>query len=144
MFSLANVSKFLSSLVMGNSFTQFINVLKQGSPSKAEELYNGDKKLRASVRTRLNENLGPDYNGNTVLHYTAMLKMKSLYCELISEGGKPDMKNNDRRNCLHLICLVSQKSSPEFACEMMRYTLEHGLAGMDVQHVLEEQDEVRV
>lgn len=142
MFSFQNIIGFFSSAIMGNSFTQFINALRQGWPTKALELYRGDKKLRSAVKGKLNESLGPEHYENTVLHYTAMLKMKELYCELISDGGKPDMKNKDRRNCLHLMCLVGATSNTQVVCDMMRHTLEYGLTGMDMEHVLEERDVV--
>lgn len=128
---------------MGNSFTQFANALRQGLPQKASELYYSDKKVRNAVWSRMNENLGEEYNDNTVLHFTAMLKMKELYCELIAIGGKPDMKNGNRRNCLHLLCVVgSRGGTEEEVREMMKYTLDYGLHGMDLQHVLEERDDV--
>ena len=48
-------------------------------------------------------------------------------------------QNKQRQNCIHLICL--RALTPRIRTDMLRFTLEAGLYGMDLEHVLEERDE---
>ena len=134
---------FVSSL-MGNQFTQFCQALKHGQCSKAGEMYFGSKKLRDAVLSRVNEPLGPEHDHNSVLHYAAKLKMEKIYAELLHSDrcpGVPDLKNSQRRNCFHLICLTAIDSQK--APGMLETTVDF-LKGqkVDVAHLLAEKDEV--
>jgi len=82
--------------------------------------------------------LGNRGDDSTALHCTAKFGMKKLYIDLINHGGKPDQRNKQGKNCLHLIC---GQGRGEDRTEMLRFTLEAGLYGMDMCHVLEERDE---
>ena len=135
---------FVSSL-MGNHFTHFCQALKNGQCSKAHDAYFGNKKLREVVLSKVNESLGPEHDQNSVLHYVAKLKMKTIYTELLYSDrcpGVPDLKNSHRRNCFHLICLDAKE--PAKALNMLECTIGF-LKGqkVDVAHLLAEKDKVQ-
>lgn len=137
---------------MGNWSSQFVGALRSGDVVKASELYLSKVQLRSGLQP--NQNLGPD--DNTYLHYAAKLGMAQMYQDLIVLKGKPDIKNAQRRNCIHLICL---QPSTEGHCnegysveghsaggqgkrKMLELTFKEGLKGMDLKHLLAEKDEV--
>lgn len=122
---------------MGSSFSSFREALRKGHGREASDLYYSKKSLRDSVLP--NHPLGYGREDNTALHYAAKLGLKDLYVDLINRGGKPDQKNKRGQNCLHLICGEPGTQRTD----MLRFTLEAGLYGMDLAHVLEEKDEVR-
>lgn len=132
--------------LMGNQFGQFCHALKHGQYSKARELYFGSKKLREAVLSKVNESLGPEHEDNSVLHYAAQYKLERMYVELLNSNrspGVPDMKNNQRRNCFHLICLNTVNS--EVALSMLEITVNFLKSQkLDVAHLLAEKDEVRM
>lgn len=124
---------------MGNQAAQFQKAVREGDTSKAYSLYY----TREVVRQKLEPNvsLGPEYRGNTCLHYVAYFAMRKLYEDMITEHrGKPDMKNEDRQNCLHLLCATGEEGSVKR--DMLQFTLTKGLPGMDLQHLLKEKDSV--
>ena len=125
---------------MGNSSSVFLNALRQGDVTRAKDLYRTKISLREGLEP--NQSLGTEHGENTYLHYAALYGMDQMYRDLINLRGKPDMKNSQRRNCLHLICL-NEKGSGKTKCEMLQLTLKEGLKGMDIQHLLCEKDEVR-
>ena len=122
---------------MGTSYSHFREALRKGHAREASDLYYSKKSLRDSVLP--NHPLGCDEEDNTALHYAAKFGLKEMYVDLINRGGKPDQKNKRGKNCLHLICGQPGKQRTF----MLRFTLEAGLYGMDLAHVLEEKDEVR-
>ena len=84
---------------------------------------------------------GPTNGDNSPLHYTAMHGMKELYIELLERGGKPDLANGDKRNCLHLICQVARRATDRL--EMLIYTLDwEPLQILDTKHLLKQKDKV--
>lgn len=125
----------------GNSSSAFLKALSRGDTEKAGELYRTKEQLRENIDPSLR--LGPDHEDNTYLHYAALYGMKDMYFDLLSRHGMPDMKNSQRRNCLHLICL-GQKINDQVKQEMLTRTLEEGLQGMDLQHILGEKDKVKL
>ncbi|CAI8031040.1 Ankyrin repeat and IBR domain-containing protein 1 [Geodia barretti] len=126
---------------MGLYHSRFIEALKNGSEDEVRQLYNN----RKSVRDRIDPNtsLGPAHNDNSVLHYAALHAMEWLYRDLLTRGGKPDMRNGVARNCLHLVCscVESNKREAERRARIVLLTIHEGLFGMDVEHVLRERDE---
>ena len=132
---------------MGNWSSQFVGALRNGDVGKASELYLSKAQLRSGLQP--NQALGPD--DNTYLHHSARLGMAQMYQDLIVLKGKPDMKNAQRRNCIHLICLQPSAEGHsagghydegQVKREMLEYTLKEGLEGMDLRHLLAEKDEV--
>ena len=138
---------------MGNWSSQFVSALRNGDVDKASELYLSKAQLRSGLQP--NQALGPD--DNTYLHHAARLGMAQMYQDLIVLKGKPDMKNAQRRNCIHLICLQPSaeghsaeghsagghhSAGGQVKREMLEYTLKEGLEGMDLRHLLAEKDEV--
>lgn len=133
----------LSDLVMGNRWSgQFLRALRTGDARRASELYQAKPQLRENLQP--NQNLGPEHNNNTLLHYAALYGMYQMYEDLIRLNGKPDMKNSQRRNCLHLICLGADlRGTPDSTKrKMLVLTVEEGLQGMDLKHLLAEKDQV--
>lgn len=122
---------------MGFHQSKFIDALKRGAEDEARTHYTTRKAVRDSVEP--NTSLGPAHEENSVLHYAALHAMEWLYCELLARGGKPDMRNSLASNCLHLVC--SKRNRPRLRESILRLTLEEGLYGMDVEHVLRERDE---
>ena len=123
---------------MGASFTtRFREALAKGDTAEAYILYYNKKEVREDILPNgaLIDHHG---TGDSALHMAAYHAMRRLYTDLITKGGKPDLKNGRRRNCLHLICLKSD--SPAERLEMLRVSLEVGLYEMDVEHVLAEKD----
>lgn len=139
----ASVVSFVSQL-MGNQFTQFCVALKHGQCSKANDMYFGSKKLREHVLSRVNEPLGPDHDNNSILHYAARHKMERMYTELLNSDrcpGIPDLKNSQRRNCFHLICLTDVDRLA--ALNMLKFTVNYlKQQKIDIAHLLAEKDEV--
>lgn len=129
--------EFVSS-AMGVGYSQFVSALKQRDTLAALDLYNRKKAVRDGIKP--NDPLGADHKGNTVLHYVAQLHLATIYEELLMKDGKPDLKNDDRRNCLHLICQGSGKAGPSVQERMLCSTVNSGLRGMDIEHVLSEAD----
>ena len=132
---------------MGNNVSnQFLRALRDEDVVKASELYHSKAQLRAGLQPNLN--LGSEHHDNTYLHYAAHLGLSEMYENLIHEHGKPDMKNAQRRNCLHLICHKPSTGGTTNGCDdvtkcnMLRLTMADGLAGMDLKHLLAEKDEV--
>lgn len=123
--------------VMGGYHSRFISALKQGDAVAALDYYNKKKNVRDAIKP--NEPLGAEHRGNTVLHYTAKLNLRSVYTNLLDRGGKPEYKNDYRMNCLHLIC-QGPCEDQALKEDMLRITIEIGLCGMDVEHVLTEKD----
>ena len=123
---------------MGTSYSHFREALRKGHAREASDLYHSKKSLRDSVLP--NHPLGCGQEDNTALHFAAKFGLKDMYVDLINRGGKPDQKNKLGKNCLHLICGQPGKQRTH----MLRFTLEAGLYGMDLAHVLEEKDEVRI
>lgn len=125
-----------------NSSNQFLRALRHGDHVKASELYHTKVRLKENLQPNLS--LGVEHNENTLLHYAALYGMEQMYSDLISRQGKPDMKNCQRRNCLHLICLCSTVRGIEdhTKCAMLELTFKEGLHGMDIKHLLAEKDEV--
>lgn len=139
----SSVQGYLTGLVMGNYWSsQFLRALRAGDTVKASQLYKTKAKLRQSVQPNLS--LGLEHNDNTFLHYAALYGMQDMYRDLLKQNGKPDMKNSQRRNCLHLICLgAEQRGTLDAAkCQMLELTVKEGLEGMDLKHLLAEKDEV--
>ena len=122
---------------MGTSYSHFREALRKGHAREASDLYYSKRSLKDSVLP--NHPLGCDEEDNTALHYAAKFGLQEMYVDLINRGGKPDQKNKRGKNCLHLICGQPGKQRTF----MLRFTLEAGLYGMDLAHVLEEKDEVR-
>ena len=122
---------------MGLHHSRFIEALKKGSEDDARQLYANRKSVRDGIDP--NASLGPTHNENSVLHYAALHAMEWLYRDLLTRGGKPDMRNADARNCLHLVC--SQKNRGPARAKILLLTIHEGLMGMDVEHVLRERDE---
>lgn len=143
-----HVQSYLSLIPgMGNNVSsQFLRALRDEDVMKATELYHTKAQLRASLQPNLS--LGSEHHDNTYLHYAAHLGLSEMYGDLIHEHGKPDMKNAQRRNCLHLICCKSSAGDTTSGCDditkcnMLQLTLRDGLAGMDLKHLLAEKDEV--
>ena len=125
--------------VMGSQYSQFISALKQGDALTALDCYNKKKAVRDAIKP--NDPLGTENRGNTVLHYVAKLNLRTVYAELLDRGGKPEFKNDDRKNCLHLIC-QGPCEDQTLKEDMLHTTIEIGLVGMDVEHVLTEKDVV--
>ena len=123
---------------MGTSNSRFHEALHKGNIHEVYGLYYSNKSLRDSVQP--NQPLGNRGDDSTALHCTAKFGMKRLYIDLINHGGKPDQRNKQGKNCLHLIC---GQGRGDDRTDMLRFTLEAGLYGMDMCHVLEERDEVR-
>ena len=131
--------------LMGNQFSQFCLALKHGQCSKAKDMYFGSKKLRDVVLSKVNEPLGVEHDNNSVLHYAAQHKMERLYYELLDSDrcpGVPDLKNERRRNCFHLICLTNKNSGA--AVNMLTFTVDFlRKQKVDIAHLLAEKDEVQ-
>lgn len=129
---------------MGNWSSQFVRALRTGDVDRASELYFAKAQLRESLQP--NQCLGSEHHDNTYLHYAALLGLARMYEEMIRLKGKPDMKNSQRRNCLHLICLRSSgnqaSSEGRVKRDMLELTMKDGLKGMDLKHLLAEKDEV--
>ena len=124
--------------LMGNSQSQFVAALKRGDTSAATQIYCSKKTLRESIKP--NETLNGDLKENSILHYVASLSLYPVYEDMLNSGRAfPDQKNSDRRNCLHLIC---QGHKTGFEKDMLLLTFSRGLCGMDLKHVLSEQDSV--
>ena len=136
---------FVSQL-MGNQFGQFCHALKQGQYSKAQDMYFNTKKLREAILSKVNEPLGAEHGNNSVLHYVAQYKMQGVYEDLLNSDrclAVPDMKNGQRRNCFHLICL--KDTNADAAPNMLKLTVEFlSRQKVDVAHILAEKDEVHV
>ncbi len=124
---------------MGNHYSVFVRALKRGDAAAAVDMYNRKKSVRESIKP--NE-LSGDTQANTILHHLAKLNMISVYNELLLTGNAiPDMKNNQRENCLHLICQGPGKQAVK--ANMLGATIDvFGLHGMDLHHVLSEKDQV--
>ncbi len=126
---------------MGNHWSnQFLRALSQGNPKRASEFYASKPYLKENMDP--NQSLGAEHHGNTYLHYAAFYGMEDMYQDLLRQNGKPDMKNSERRNCLHMICL-GQSVGDKTKYEMLELTFKEGLKGMDLEHLLGEKDEVR-
>lgn len=130
---------------MGNHLSsKFLGALRSGNVEEASRLYEGKVQLRESLQP--NSPLGSDHDeNNTYLHYAALLGIHKMYGDLIRlNGGKPDMKNAQRRNCLHLICLCKTggplSAEDDIRHNMIELTMEEGLKGMDLKHLLAERD----
>ena len=133
----------VTGLVTGNYWSnQFLRALRTGDTARASQLYQTKAKLRQSLQPNLN--LGSEHNDNTYLHYAALYGMQEMYGNLLGQKGKPDMKNSQRRNCLHLICLGADMRGTQDTtkCQMLELTVKEGLEGMDLKHLLAEKDEV--
>lgn len=134
---------YLTSLLRGNHWS-FLCALRTGDTTKATQLYRSKAKLRENIQPNLS--LGSEHNDNTLLHYAALYGMQDMYIDLLRQNGKPDMKNSQRRNCLHLICLGTSadlSDTPDATkCQMLELTVREGLEGMDLKHLLAEKDEV--
>jgi len=131
------IGNFIDS-VMGNHYSQFLKALQKGDREAAIDIYQKKKTVRESIKP--NEPLTGDTN--SVLHYVAYLNMKEVYIDLLQNNvvhSHPDNKNGQRKNCLHLIAIGPRDSEKT---DMMLVTLENGLNGMDIKHVLSEKDEV--
>lgn len=141
----SSLVSFVSQL-MGNQFGQFCHALKQGQYNKAQDMYFNTKKLRETILSKVNEPLGIEHGNNSVLHYVAQYKMQRVYEDLLNGDrclGVPDMKNGQRRNCFHLICL--NDINADAARNMLKFTMEFlSRQKVDVTHILAEKDEVRV
>jgi ankyrin repeat protein len=126
---------------MGVYHSRFIEALKKGSEDQARQLYSNRKSVRDGIDP--NASLGPAHDNNSVLHYAAIHAMEWLYRDLLTRGGKPDMRNGAARNCLHLVCsrVGSSKKEAERRERIVLLTIHEGLSGMDVEHVLRERDE---
>lgn len=124
---------------MGITQSRFHEALRHGNHEEAYNLYSTKKSLRDSLEP--NTPLGQHHEDNSILHYAAQHAMAWLYRSLITRGGKPDLRNGLHQNSLHLVCGVS--SRPDARRDILKFTLEEGLHGMDIAHVLEEKDEVR-
>ena len=122
---------------MGFYHSKFIDALRRGSDEEARAHYTTRKSVRDSVEP--NTSLGPTHGDNSVLHYAALHAMEWLYRDLLLQGGKPDMRNGVARNSLHLVC--TGRNRPRSRETILRLTLEEGLGGMDVEHILRERDE---
>ena len=136
---------YVSGLFLGGYYhNQFLRALRSGDTAKANFLYKSKPKLRESIQP--NVNLGSEHNENTFLHYAALYGLQEMYQDLLKHKGKPDMKNSQRRNCLHLICLHEDSAANRDATKrgMLEQTVTEGLEGMDLQHLLAEKDEVKV
>ncbi len=134
------VQSILNYFVMGNQAAQFQKAVREGDTRKAYSLYYTREAVRAKLEP--NVSLGPDYKGNTCLHYMAYFAMQKLYEDMVKQHrGKPDMKNDERKNCLHLLCATGEEGSVKR--DMLQFTLSEGLAGMDLLHLLKEKDMVR-
>ena len=124
--------------LMGNSHSQFVAALKRGDTSAATQIYCSKKTLRESIKP--SEALNGDQKDNSILHYVASLSLYPVYRDMLNSGrALPDLKNSERRNCLHLIC---QGRKTGFERDMLLLTFSQGLRGMDLKHVLSEQDYV--
>eukprot|EP00731_Ephydatia_muelleri_P020266 Em0012g1091a len=111
------------------------SALVAGDRATAYQYYN---RLRG-YNIQPNLKYGPTNGDNSPLHYAAMHGMDALYLELLERGGMPDLTNGDKRNCLHLICLVATR--PENRFEMLMYTLESdALRTLDMKHLLRQKD----
>ncbi len=143
---------------MGNQCSaQFLRALRDADASRALELYT-TKKKQLMENLQPNQSLGSEHHNNTYLHYAALYGMEDMYSELLRLKGKPDMKNSERRNCVHLICMGmggegdredGRQQQQEQAlnrdqskCQMLQLTMKEGLEGMDLKHVLAEKDQV--
>lgn len=120
---------------MGLSQARFREALKQGKHEEVRTLF-----LKKTVQDSLepNASLGPPYGENSVLHYAAQHAMAWLYGHLLDRGGKPDMRNGEAKNSLHLVCGSGERAKQRET--ILRTILELGLEGMDVKHVLRERD----
>lgn len=126
---------------MGNLSSQFVRALRTGDVDKASELYFTKTQLRECIQP--NQSLGSEHHDNTYMHYAAQLGMAHMYQGMIHLKGKPDMKNSQRRNCLHLICSQSSGvQASQVKRDMLELTIKEGLEGMDLKHLLAEKDEV--
>ena len=121
---------------MGLQQTRFHDALRRGDHGEVHSLYTTRKTVRDSVEP--NSPLGPGHGGNSVLHYAALHGMAWLFRDLLARGGKPDMRNEDAGNSLHMVCGGSNRA--DIRQRILRLTLEEGLTGMDVKHVLREKD----
>ena len=138
---LASFQTYLGGLIMGNHWSnQFLRALAQGNAARASELYANKSYLKENMDPNLS--LGSDHHDNTYLHYAALYGMEEMYEDLLTaQKGKPDMKNAERRNCIHMICL-GPTANDRTKCQMLELTFKEGLKGMDLQHLLGEKDEV--
>ncbi len=122
--------------IMGNHYSSFVRALRDGDAAAALDLYTKKKAVREAIKP--NEPTG-DPEDNTIMHHLARLNISTVYQELLGmRVGLPDMKNRDRQNCLHLLC--AQSGSEEIKHIMLKTTLDIGLQGMDIKHVLSEKD----
>ena len=131
---------------MGNQCSaQFLRALRDGDIAKADEMYR-TKKKQLVEGLQPNQSLGSDHDNNTYLHYAALYGLQNMYSDLLELRGKPDMKNSQRRNCVHLICMgrdgVREGSQDSGKHKMLKQTLTEGLEGMDLKHLLAEKDQV--
>lgn len=131
---------------MGNwSSNQFLSALRSGDAVKASELYKTKSQLKENLQP--NQSLGSEDHDNTYLHYAALYGLEDMYTDLIRKQGKPDMKNSQRKNCLHLICTSSLgHSDPIYdhtKRKMLLLTFNEGLEQMDLKHLLAEKDMVQ-
>ena len=132
---------------MGNQCSvQFLRALREGDTQKARDLYTTKKKqLMEGIQP--NQSLGSEHSHNTYLHYAALYGLEDMYSHLLTLKGKPDMKNSQRRNCVHLICMGrdgegegATLNQDHSKYQMLQLTIEEGLQGMDLKHLLAEKD----
>ena len=134
-----SVLRLVGSVLMGNQLALFQKAVREGDTSKAYTLYYSKETVRTKVDP--NASLGPEWDGNTLLHYIAYHAMKKLYEDMITQHrGKPDFKNDKRQNCMHLLCATGEEGSVKR--DMLQFTLSVGLPGMDLGHLLKEKDQV--
>lgn len=134
------IQSFLSDL-MGNHAAQFQKAVREGDTSKAYSLFYSKDGVREKLEP--NVSMGADFEGNTCLHFVAYFAMKKLYLDLVRKHrGKPDMKNDKRQNCMHLLCATGEEGSVKR--DMLYFTLSEGLSGMDLKYLLKDKDLVGV
>lgn len=129
------------SFIMGNHYSLFVKALKRGESQTAVNIYNAKKIVRESIKA---SDSSGDPQDNTVLHHVARLNLHTVYADLLNGGlAFPDHKNNERQNCLHLICQGPSGIADTVKRDMLAITVDVGLQGMDVKHILAEKDHVR-
>lgn len=122
---------------MGLNYSKFVDALQRANEDEVRSYYYTRKAVRDRIEP--NASLGPGHGENSVLHYAAYHGMDWLFRDLLSRGGKPDMRNGAARNSLHLVCM--KQNRPRSRETILRLTLIEGLVGMDIEHVLRERDE---